>query len=280
MTLLLQIMRTKLLMLNPVAFVFFFMLGYVSAAAAAFDHSAARLFQARTQHGAWTAGLEIKLAEGWKTYWRLPGDSGVPPQFDWSRSTNLAAVTIGWPAPRRFSDAAGEAIGYHDLIVLPLRVDPADPQKPIGLALSLFYAVCKDICIPVQVELTVEIDPRGRGSAADQALLADFASRIPASSGTGSLPRIHALRVIGSGAGSVLEVSVEGKLPPGSTDIFVEGYPKAYFRKPGAAEGINDASRFHLKIDGLTDIAELRGRELTLTLTSGARSLVQTMIVE
>jgi DsbC/DsbD-like thiol-disulfide interchange protein len=273
-------MRTKLLMLNPVAFVFFLMLGCVNAAAAALDHSAARLFQARAQHGAWTAGLEITLAEGWKTYWRLPGESGVPPQFDWSGSTNLAAVTIGWPAPRRFSDAAGDAIGYHDRVVFPLRVDPADPHKPVGLSLSLFYAVCKDICIPVQEKLAVEIDPLGQGSAADQALLDDFAGRIPSKSGTGSLPRIHALRVIGSGAGSFLEVSVEGKLPAGSTDIFVEGYPKAYFRKPSAAEAMNDASRFRLMIDGLTDVAALRGRELTLTLISGSTSLVQTMIVE
>jgi DsbC/DsbD-like thiol-disulfide interchange protein len=267
-------------MLNPVAFAFFFILGCVSAAAAALDQSAARLFQARAQHDTWTAGLEITLAEGWKTYWRLPGDSGVPPQFDWSRSTNLAAVTVGWPAPRRFNDAAGETIGYRDRIVLPLRVDPADPQKPIGLALSLFYAVCKDICIPVQENLTVEIDPQGQGSAADQALLEDFASRIPSTPGNGSLPRIRALRVIGSGADSLLEVVVVGKLPPASTDIFVEGYPKAYFRKPSFAETMNDASRFHLKIDGLTNGAELRGRELTLTLTSGAGSLVQTMIVE
>jgi DsbC/DsbD-like thiol-disulfide interchange protein len=267
-------------MLNPIAFVFFLILGCVSAAAAALDHSAARLFQVRTQHGAWNAGLEITLAEGWKTYWRLPGDSGVPPQFDWSRSTNLAAVAIGWPAPRRFSDAAGETIGYHDRIVLPLRVDPANPQKPVGLALSLFYAVCKDICIPVQEELAVEIQPHGDGNAADQALLEDFASRIPSNPGAGSLPPIHALRVTGSGPSSALEVTVAGKMPAASTDIFVEGYPKAYFHKPIAAEGMNDASRFHLKIDGLTDVAELRGRKLTLTLTSGARSLVQTITVE
>ncbi|MGH6873549.1 MAG: protein-disulfide reductase DsbD domain-containing protein, partial [Aestuariivirgaceae bacterium] len=158
-------------MLNRIALVLFCILGCAGAAAAAVDQSAARLFQARSPDGAWTAGLEITLAEGWKTYWRLPGDSGVPPQFDWSRSTNLAAVTVGWPAPRRFTDAAGETIGYRDRIVLPLRVDAADPQKPVGLALSLFYAVCKDICIPVQADLAVEIDPDRNGSAADQALL-------------------------------------------------------------------------------------------------------------
>ena len=267
-------------MLKRIALVFFCILGCMSAAAGAGDQSSARLFQARSLDGAWTAGLEITLAGGWKTYWRLPGDSGVPPQFDWSRSTNLAAITVGWPAPRRFSDAAGETIGYRDRIVLPLRVDPADPQKPVGLALSLFYAVCKDICIPVQEELAVEIDLHAKGNDADQALLEAFAGRIPPGPGAGSLPRIRSLRIIGSGEGGLLEVAIEGKLPAASTDIFVEGYPKAYFRRPSPGDTLKASSSFHLKIDGLTNVAELRGKQLTLTLTTGAESLVQSMIVE
>ncbi|MGH6874801.1 MAG: hypothetical protein ACREDW_07275, partial [Aestuariivirgaceae bacterium] len=82
------------------------------------------------------------------------------------------------------------------------------------------------------------------------------------------------------GKESSLEVAIDGQLPAASTDIFVEGYPKAYFRKPGPAETPNAVSIFHLRIDGLANVDELRGRELTLTLTSGAESLVQTIIVE
>src|SRR5690349_4532496 len=68
------------------------------------------------------AGLEIHLEPGWKTYWRNPGDSGVPPSFDWSKSTNLADVTVSWPAPERLEDEGGTSIGYKHDVVLPLLV--------------------------------------------------------------------------------------------------------------------------------------------------------------
>src|SRR3984893_14986966 len=65
------------------------------------------------------AGVEIRLDAGWKTYWRDPGDSGVPPTFDFSGSENVKSVTVEWPAPERFPDrACGNSIGYvHGLVV-------------------------------------------------------------------------------------------------------------------------------------------------------------------
>src|SRR5687768_5032641 len=124
----------------------------------------ARLFQAETLDGVWNAGLAIDLDDGWKTYWRMPGESGVPPQFDWSGSKNLKAVTIGWPAPRRYSDAAGETIGYKDEVVFPLRIEPQHRGLPVELELRLFYAVCKDVCIPAEARLalTHSIAPRSQ----------------------------------------------------------------------------------------------------------------------
>src|SRR3974377_968062 len=83
------------------------------------------------------AGVEIRLAAGWKTYWRYPGDSGVPPAFDFSRSTNVGSITIRWPAPHRFTDEGGSSIGYKGDVVFPLEVIPRDPHSPVALRLSL-----------------------------------------------------------------------------------------------------------------------------------------------
>ena len=73
--------------------------------------SAARLISARAINESggrmFRAGVEIRLKEGWKTYWRYPGDSGVPPVLDFSKSQNLKAVTVRYPAPTRFSDGGG-----------------------------------------------------------------------------------------------------------------------------------------------------------------------------
>ena len=103
------------------------------------------------------AGVEIRLAPGWKTYWRYPGDSGVPPRFDFSRSQNVKAVTMRWPAPQRLADEGGTSIGYKHDVLFPLDVVPQDAGKPAVLALGIDYAVCEKLCVPAdgKAELTI-----------------------------------------------------------------------------------------------------------------------------
>src|ERR1700676_3846218 len=102
------------------------------------------------------SGIEIKLQPGWKTYWRYPGDSGVPPRFDFSGSENLARAKVLYPAPRLFNDETGNSLGYKDAVIFPLQVSPKDPGKPVTLRLKFDYAVCEKLCIPAEgrAELT------------------------------------------------------------------------------------------------------------------------------
>ena len=67
------------------------------------------------------AGVEIRLKPGWHTYWRYPGDAGVPPRFDFQGSQNLKSVDVLWPAPQRMTEAGMTAIGYDRDVILPLR---------------------------------------------------------------------------------------------------------------------------------------------------------------
>lgn len=243
-------------------------------------HARAWLFQAETSDGAWNAGLAISLEDGWKTYWRMPGESGVPPQFDWSGSTNLKAVTIGWPAPRRYGDAAGETVGYKEEVVFPLRIEPRDRSKPVELQLMLFYAVCKDICIPTEAKLALSHSSVVQPLDSQRQLLERFAARLPGGPSASLLPKVTSLRLGELAAQPVLEVSLARPLPPGEVDIFVEGHPTAYFRKPQAQSSEKPSSLYRLRIDGLKNFAELRGATLTLTLVSGPASLVQSLPVE
>ena len=79
--------------------------------------------------GTIAAGVEIELADGWKTYWRNPGSSGVPPLFDWSAASNLASAEVRYPAPTRYGDRGGDTIGYKHRLIFPIVVRPADPQR-------------------------------------------------------------------------------------------------------------------------------------------------------
>jgi DsbC/DsbD-like thiol-disulfide interchange protein len=103
------------------------------------------------------AGVEIVMAEGWKTYWRNPGEAGVPPNFDWSGSSNTASIKVDYPAPMRISDPAAEMIGYKTSVLFPISIMPQVPGEPVDLRLALEFAVCREICIPAQAALELKL---------------------------------------------------------------------------------------------------------------------------
>src|SRR5690242_1450223 len=140
--------------------------------------SAVRLIAGSNKTGAPTlrAGIEIKLDPGWKTYWRYPGDSGVPPRFDFAGSQNVKSVEVVWPAPHRFSDESGITIGYKDNVVFPLRIVPQNTARPVLLRLKADYAVCEKVCIPVEGRAELLLD--GRRSELDSTLAA-FEALVP-----------------------------------------------------------------------------------------------------
>src|ERR1700685_1880353 len=134
-------------------------------------HSAVRLLAGSRSGAVLLGGIAFQLQPGWKTYWRTPGDSGVPPRFDFSKSENIEAVTILWPAPTKSDDGAGgHSLGYHDQIVLPLRIVAKNADKPVTLRADINYAVCEKICIPV--EANAELAFASVASTEDSALFA------------------------------------------------------------------------------------------------------------
>ncbi len=125
----------------------------------------------RTEAGTRMAAIRIRLSEGWKTYWRSPGEGGIPPQFDFSGSQNLNAVRIHWPVPHLFSTNGLRSIGYKGTVVLPIELVPEDPAAPIALSAQLRIGVCEDICIPYETRLKVRLAEAGAPDAAISASL-------------------------------------------------------------------------------------------------------------
>ena len=104
------------------------------------------------------AGFEIALAPGAITYWRDPGEAGVPPTFDFSGSQNLAHAEVKFPAPERIEEPDGSvAFGYREGVVLPIRATPTDPAKPIRLVAKVDYAVCEKVCLPAKASAEISI---------------------------------------------------------------------------------------------------------------------------
>ncbi len=102
----------------------------------------------KSEDGTYLGAIRLRLKDGWKTYWRAPGDSGIPPQLDWSASRNIGAVSVTWPTPKVFDLNGLKSIGYSHELVLPIRIVPRDPDKPVRLRGEMDLGVCKDVCVP------------------------------------------------------------------------------------------------------------------------------------
>jgi len=111
----------------------------------------------RLADGTHVAALQITMKEGWKTYWRAPGDVGLPPRFDWRKSSNLSGVEINWPAPRALMQGGVLTIGYEGGVILPLTVRPERADEDIMLSGVLDFGICKDVCIPIRVDVNGEL---------------------------------------------------------------------------------------------------------------------------
>lgn len=212
------------------------------------------------------AGVQLRMAPGWKTYWRNPGDSGVPPSFDWSGSKNVKDAEVLYPAPHRFADANGTAIGYSGEVVYPVRITPERPDEPVTLSLTFDYGICKDLCIPNVVELQAVLPPDlGKG---DGRLIETALSRVPEPAQAGALPRLDTVAAdFGSDAP---KLTIEAVFPKNAkdTDVFVDN-PHVLVPVPKPLGQLKDGKQsFEVTFYTAKDAEAVKGKPLTITLVS------------
>ena len=236
------------------------------------NYSAIRLIAGANQPGAESlrAGIEIKLQPAWHTYWRYPGDSGVPPRFNFAGSDNLATVKVLYPAPHAYTDEVGTTIGYKGSVILPLRVFPRQKDKPVTLRAKVDYAVCDRLCVPVEAKLELTLSPKG---GADNPALAAAEARVPkpVSAAEAGLTAKRAnddkrkplvFVDLAAPTGQPVELLVEGPTPEWALPI-----PKP---APGAPPG---HAHFGFELDGLPPGVDPKGPfELTFTIVQGDRA--------
>src|SRR5947209_1007072 len=213
------------------------------------------------------AGFEIRLAPGAITYWRDPGEAGVPPSFDTSGSENVASVEAVFPAPKRIPESDGsDAFGYENDVVLPLRVTAKDAAKPVRLDLRANYAVCEKICLPAEARLSLTLPkgPSPYGVAVDAAVAA-APTVVKAEAFVGFEPA-------GEGAWKLC-LKREGD---GMRDLFVEAPPGWWVTaSPAASDAVRDCFEIALR-----DKPKEAALPVTLRLTAtGGSGAVETNVV-
>ena len=108
----------------------------------------------RQADGSHMAGIRLKLENGWHTYWRAPGDAGIPPTFDMAGSRNFKAAQVIWPRPEVYEQNGLRSIVYHDQVILPLQIMPKSKGGDITVNAKIDIGVCKDICVPQTLRIS------------------------------------------------------------------------------------------------------------------------------
>lgn len=136
----------------------------------------------RADDGRHMAAVRLRLKDGWKTYWRSPGDGGIPPRFTWKGSRNLGDLQVMWPTPEVFDQGGMTSLGYEQEVIVPIAIEPRRAGRDVVLNGTLEIGVCKDICVPETLKVrarlpgdTDQIDPSISVAMTDQPYSAEEA---------------------------------------------------------------------------------------------------------
>lgn len=248
------------------------------------DHAAVRLISASTAIGdkrGITAGLEFQLKQGWKIYWRSPGDAGLPPIPDWSASENIADTEIRWPVPERFSIFGLETFGYTDAVVLPLNVTLREAGVAARLAGTVNYLACEEICVPYEAKLSLDL-PAGETSQSRFAHEIDrYRAQVPivATGVRVAGLSVDSLSTEPDGENALLKLEIVSDQPLTAPDILIEGLEGTHLAKPNVDLTDNGTrARFTITVEK-TETATLETAPLTLTIVDGTHGVeVQTRV--
>ncbi len=220
--------------------------------------------------------LHVRLDPGWHTYWRAAGGVGFPPQIDWSGSANLARLEVKWPAPHRIFTYGYEAIGYENEVVFPMRVTLARAGAPLNLRLDTMIAVCRDICIPFEASLALDVPAGAASDTAYAGLLERYAARVPTRHDLSGFA-IESVRMVSSGSGAAIEIGARADPPFDAPDLFIEG-------RPGTILGAREATsagdgRFEVTVAFDQGTAGwLEDEPLTVTLVDRTRAIERALV--
>lgn len=216
--------------------------------------------------GTVTAFVEMAMDRGWKTYWKNPGTAGgIPPEFKFDASKNVAKAEVLYPVPIVMSDKAGDVIGYREWAIFPVRITPADANAPVELTVTANYGICEKLCVPAEATLALTI-PAGTLPAAG----AD------AERAYGRVPRTGADVKPGDPTGLKVErpaatpgtLRLSARFPgdPAGAAMFLAVPDGRYLPLPVRAGADGESLAFDVVFSNAEDLAALKGAAVTVVM--------------
>ena len=221
-------------------------------------------------------GIEFNLQPGWKTYWRTPGASGLPPQVDWTGSYNIGSAEFLWPAPKRFSLIGLDTFGYADQVIFPIDIRTERPGEPVRLKAKVAYLVCAELCIPGEAELDMVVPADSAAPSQFANMIDSFRAQVPGDGRAAGLTLEHAV-LSGTAEAPYLEAAFTSLAPFNAPDLMVEGPDTVIFERPEiTVDGAGTRAIIRVaatEAAGIGGSLGLDGEALRLTLVDGLRAM-------
>ncbi|MBN8996706.1 MAG: hypothetical protein J0H63_11720 [Rhizobiales bacterium] len=219
------------------------------------------------------AAVEIELAPGWKTYWRTPGDAGIPPILDFTASKNVGKVEVGFPPPERHDDGYAVTNVYEGRVVLPLTVAVPDQKAGSELALKLDVGICSDVCVPDHFELALPV-AGGASDAGAGAIVEPAMKALPGKPEPGTFA-VDSVKPDG-GTPKHAKFVISATVPDAEkASVFVEGASDWYADVPEYEPGEGGKALYRFTFDTLGSKTPLDGGKLRITIVSDGRAIEQ-----
>ncbi|MFD0915936.1 protein-disulfide reductase DsbD domain-containing protein [Pseudahrensia aquimaris] len=223
-------------------------------------------------NGPYRAGLQIELEPGWKTYWRNPGASGLPPQLDFSASKNVNETQLKFPAPHFFAEDS--SIGYKNSVTFPISVTPTMRGFPMALDVNGIVGICSDICIPTQVQLSLQVGKSAISQMDVAMALNKSQALLPTQPEQGFA--IEDVMLQGEEKPALV---VMARVPIQAEDVrlFVEGPQSWYLDRAELISRKGTLVRFSVDVSEAKSREDILAADLVFTLATQRKAIEQTM---
>ncbi|UZE46928.1 protein-disulfide reductase DsbD family protein [Rhodopseudomonas sp. P2A-2r] len=242
-----------------------------SAAAPARPDITANLIVGNTDiadpHSIWL-GVRVLLGPGWKTYWKSPGDAGLPPEFDWTASSNIKAPEVNWPLPHRTSILGLDTIGYSGEVVFPVKIVRRDPAADTAIVLKLAIYACSNVCVREEYALKATFGPDLAPRAGQQQIVA-WLAKVP-------LPQspaitVHSITRLGTDP-EKLQITASAIAPFASPDVLIDSDPPIVAARPELVLDGDGVATFTVVLPDST-AAGLAERTLNAVVVNGDQAV-------
>ncbi|HWT60659.1 MAG TPA: protein-disulfide reductase DsbD domain-containing protein [Rhizobium sp.] len=219
------------------------------------------------------AALQIEPKPGWITYWKEPGNSGIPPQFTIAPGSAVTLDAIAYPVPKHFFNGAIEDIAYDAPVTLPLSLNAAG-KGPVEIDATAFIGICKDICIPFQANFQLKLSPALQSRPQEEAILAAADATLPKPPTADFGVTAHAISPDQKTLSLTLALPGEGKSAP---DIIVTG-PSGYaFTKQIGGKRDGGAFKVDVAIGKLPKGYDISGKRWDVLVIDGGKAMETTL---